>query len=384
MRKSLLNLPQFILFLGVRGIRTSAVFIAFLKLIHYYFNFIFYELGVIYLVSSHDVARLAGVSQSTVSRVLNGSKNIKQSTVAKVERAIKELNYHPNMIARNLVKKKTNMIALITGHSHDPFYEESTRGIVTIAARNGYNVLVYFHKIDNDKMLYNQVLSAPVDGIIMSSILLNDSIFPILESLEGKPYVTFNRKHSRGTNYFEIDNIKAGELITDHMIEIGHKNIAYIGGPLQASTFYGRLEGYKMETSRHKVAVREEWIKTTDTSVESIIQACKELFSGIEYPTAIVAATDAIALTCMDFLLSKGFKIPEDISIGAIDNIEFSAHASIQLTTVGTHLSQSLGNLAMEHLINLIENKEKQINPVSTTIKPHLIVRRSTGKPRIK
>ncbi|PGZ91802.1 LacI family transcriptional regulator [Bacillus sp. AFS029533] len=339
---------------------------------------------MIYLVSSHDVARLAGVSQATVSRVLNGSKNIRQSTVEKVERAIKELNYHPNLNARNLVKKKTNMIALITGHTHDPFYEESTRGIVSIAAKKGYNVLVFFNKIDNDNMLYNQVLSAPVDGIIMSSILMNDSIFPVLESLEGKPYVTFNRKHSCGTNYFEIDNVKAGELITNHMIELGHKNLAYIGGPLQASTFHGRLEGFKKEANRQKIAVRDDWIKTTDTTIESIVQACKELFSGIEFPTAIVAATDAIALICLDFLLNKGFKIPEDISIGAIDNIEFSAHASIQLTTVGTHLSQSLGNLAMEHLINLIENKNKQLNSVTTTITPHLIVRRSTGNPRIK
>ena len=367
----------------IKVVLESALFIAFLKLIHYYFKLIYYELGVIYLVSSHDVARLAGVSQSTVSRVLNGSKNIKQSTVSKVERAIKELNYRPNMIARNLVKRKTNMIALITGHIQDPFYEESTRGIVTIAAKKGYNVLVYFHKSDNDNMLYNQVLSAPVDGIIMSSILMDDPIFPILESMEGKPYVTFNRKHSFGKNYFEIDNIKAGELITNHMIELGHKNLAYIGGPLQASTFYGRLEGYKTEANRQKIEIHEDWIKSTDTSVESIVKACKELFSGIEFPTAIVAATDAIALICLDFLLNKGFKIPEDISIGAIDNIEFSAHASIQLTTVGTHLSQSLGNLAMEHLINMIENKEKQIDPTTTTITPNLIVRRSTSQPRI-
>ncbi len=331
------------------------------------------------MVSSHDVAKLAGVSQATVSRVLNGSTLVKKDTVEKVERAMKELNFRPNLIARSLVKNKTNTLALITEHLHNPFYVESTRRIVKIAAKHGYNVLVFFHQIGDGTRLYEQVLSNKVDGIIMSSILIDDPIYQVLESLQDIPYVTFNRKHRLGMNYVELDNVHATSLSVDHVVSLGHKKIAYMGGSLLASTFYGRLQGFYQAISRHKIHIKDSWIKMTDTSSMSIKEACKELIEDADQPTAIIAATDAIAMTCLDYLLAYGYRVPEDISLTGIDNIDITSHHSIQLTTVGIKLEESMGELAIERLIEMIEQEDLRTSPVQITLEPCLMQRKTTG-----
>lgn len=332
------------------------------------------------MVSSHDVAKLAGVSQSTVSRVLNGSNLVKSATVEKVERAMKELQFRPNLVARSLVKNKTNTIALISEHLNNPFYVETTTKIVNIAAEKGYNVSVYFHHIGDDASLYHSVLSHRVDGIVMSSILIDDPIYSELEDL-GIPVVTFNRKHREGGNFIELNNGKASGIAVDHLVSLDHQRIAYIGGSQYASTFFGRQEGYLEAMSRHSLEVLNEWVKITDAREVAIKEALDDLVNlqDMERPTAIIAATDAIALECLDHLLQLGIRVPDQMSLCGIDNIKISAHNAMQLTTVGGQSQISMGELAIERLIEMIEQEESRQTPKQYTLEPVLIKRRTTS-----
>jgi DNA-binding LacI/PurR family transcriptional regulator len=332
------------------------------------------------VVSSHDVAKLAGVSQTTVSRVLNGSKLVKPATIEKVERAMKELQFRPNLVARSLVKNKTNTIALISEQLHNPFYVDTTTRIVNIAAGQGYNVLVSFHHSGDEAGLYQSVLNHRVEGAVISSILIDDPIYAELQDL-GLPFVTFNRRHREGGNFIELNNEQAAGIAVDHLVALGHRKIAYIGGPLTASTFWGRQMGYREAMRRHSLPVLEPWIQLTDTREEAIRKACEALsqLPGPERPTSVLAATDAIALKCMDHFLQLGIRIPEQISLCGIDNIEISAHRAIELTTVGAQSPISMGELAIKRLIDMIESEQARQAPEQCVLQPSLFHRKTTA-----
>ena len=211
--------------------------------------------------SSKDVAKLAGVSQSTVSRVLNTPEKVDRVKYEKVIEAMKELNYRPNSIARSLVKKQTKSIALISGPLHNPFFVETTTSIVNYSKLRGYNVNVHFENFGDNMSVYKDVLEREVDGIILSSILYNDPIFPELKK-QNIPFIMFNRKHKEPGNYVEMDNIQAGRIATEHLIELNHQNIICIGGPSNMTTFQGRYEGFRqvMEENGHESG----WIECQD------------------------------------------------------------------------------------------------------------------------
>ncbi|GBF12563.1 LacI family DNA-binding transcriptional regulator [Tepidibacillus sp. HK-1] len=332
------------------------------------------------MASSKDVAKLAGVSQSTVSRVINGSNNVRKETVQKVMKAMKELNFRPNNIARSLVKNKTNTLALISGHLHNPFFVETTTTIVNKASEKGYNTLVYFENQGNNMHIYQTVFSHKVDGIILSSIFIDDPVYYELEQL-GIPFVMFNRRHRQGGNFVEIDNYKAATIATQHLVSHGHKKIAYIGGPVYTSTFLGRQNGYIDTLKKNDILVDSNLIKVTDTSEEDVIKAIDELMA-IEFnrPTAILASTDSLAIFSINHLIRSGFKIPEDLSICGIDNIQISSHQSMQLTSVGVTSNKNMGEIAIRQLIKLVESKEKESLPMQITLDPKLIVRRTTAR----
>ncbi|EZH64757.1 hypothetical protein DH09_19760 [Bacillaceae bacterium JMAK1] len=327
------------------------------------------------MASSKDVAKRAGVSQPTVSRVINGSTNVNKATIEKVRRAMEELNYRPNLIARSLKQQKTKSIALISGALHNPFFVDSTTTIVNVANAHGYRTLVYFEEQGNNEAVYEEVLKQQVDGIVLSSIFIDDPVFKELEHSK-IPFVMFNRRHQAGGNFVEIDNEQAGALAANHLLELGHSKIAWIGGPTNCSTFDGRLLGYKKALGELGKAA---WIKETDTTESDVITAVDQLLALEEPPTAIFAATDAMALSCQSYLMNKGYRIPEDMSICGMDDIPMSRHAAIQLTTVTHEELKPMGQFAVEHLLHLIDSPKEVRGSMQVTLKPKLIARHSSG-----
>ncbi|MBB6448611.1 LacI family transcriptional regulator [Geomicrobium halophilum] len=330
------------------------------------------------MVSSKEVAKVAGVSQPTVSRVLNNPEKVNAETVNKVKQAMEKLNYRPNSIARSLKQQKTKYIALISGPLHNPFFVDSTTTIVNHAKEHGYHTLVYFEDQGDNLSVYEEVLRQQVDGIILSSIFMEDPIYKELVASE-VPFVMFNRRYQAGGNYVEIDNEKAGQLATNHLLKLGHTKIAWIGGPTYTSTFQGRLAGYQkaMEVTNHPV--KPEWVKATDTTEKAVVQAIDELLLLDDKPTAFFAATDSMALYCQNYLLRMGYRIPDHFSICGMDNIDITAHAAIQMTTLTHESNKPLGLHAIEHLIHMMEVESEERKIMQLTLEPKLIIRGTTG-----
>ena len=320
------------------------------------------------MVSSIDVAKHAGVSQTTVSRVLNTPHLVKGKTYKKVMRAIDELNYIPNGNARSLVRQKTGTIALISGPLSNPFFVDTTTSIVNYASQFGYKINVHFAANNNLEETYNSVFENKVDGIILSSILIKDPFYTkIVKS--GIPFVLFNRKHESNEYFVEMDNERAGEMATSHLLELGHTNISWVGGPLNMSTFKGRYNGYLRALRDSAIKLETENIFLTNATMEELSEVFLKIEKMKNKPTAICAATDAIAISMLNYFISAGYKIPDDISIIGIDNVEISGHASISLTTVGVASSAGLGHLAIEKLIHMIKEKDSTNVQITEDVK---------------
>ncbi|WNF36695.1 LacI family DNA-binding transcriptional regulator [Bacillaceae bacterium IKA-2] len=332
------------------------------------------------MTSSKEVAIKAGVSQSTVSRVLNDSSKVRPEVVEKVKWAIKELNYRPNSIARSLVKQTTNTIALISGSLHNQFYVETTAAIVCYAREQGYNVNVNFD-FDSAKdhtTFYEDVMNEQVDGIILSSILYDDPIFDKLSQL-GVRFVMLNRIHKQGEHYVEMDNYQAGQQAAEHLVNLGHRTIGWIGGSLQASTFFGRYQGFRDFLLEKKIPVYDEFFFENDTSKKEVTKALETMLAYRNRPSAIFAANDSIAFYIIDYLDSKGYSIPEDISLIGLDDVEWSGHSRIQLTTVRVKDRQSLGLTAVKVLMDLMLNDEsKDKNQI--TLPTEIVIRKTTSQ----
>jgi LacI family transcriptional regulator len=336
------------------------------------------------MVSSKDVAKLAGVSQATVSRVLNGSSRVDPNTRDRVRKAIEQLQYYPNLIARSLITRSTRTIALISGTLKNGFFVETTDAIVQYATRRGYRTMVYFQE-ENLEDIFEHVVGSKASGLLLSSIQLDD---PLYEKIVASriPCVFFNRKPREGGHYVIFDNERAAELVADHLLGLGHRRIAYLSGSTRVSTFNDRMRGFEKALRRAKVQVDPELVCMVDpTRTEEVEHAVRKLLLAADPPSAIFCSTDMLALLCMDIAASMGFRIPDDVSVAGIDNIRIAAHPFIRLTSAG-HAKFNLGEIAVEQLIELIEQQEgvrenAQQNFRQIVLQPELFVRNTT-KPR--
>lgn len=326
------------------------------------------------MVSSKDVAKHANVSQTTVSRVLNNPNQVNPTTREKVLHSIKELNYRPNSIARSLVNKETMSIALISERLHNPFFAESTTSIVDFANSKGFSVNVHFADAHDNTNVYQSVLNQQVDGIILSSILLNDPFYDELIQ-RNIPFIMFNRRHVNLGNFVEMNNYKAGYIATEYIIQHNHSDIIWIGGNLTTSTFHGRHKGFLDAMKHYQIQVNDSNTIITNTTRLDVHEKIIKAIARKKRPTAIIAATDSIALYVMDILGRNDYQIPNDISVIGIDNVSYSKHHSIQLSTVGTIDEINIGKLAIQHLIDLINEKNNEIGVIQETIDVQLFQR---------
>ena len=333
---------------------------------------------VIKLVSSKDVAKRAGVSQTTVSRVLNNPGAVRQKTIDKVNQAIQELGYRPNSIARSLVSNQTKTIALISGPLSNPFFMEATTAIVNYANEKGYRIHVYFENQWNQEETYDGIFETKVDGIILCSILYEDQIFEELKTLN-IPLVMFNRKHKEPCNFIEIDNEEAGYIATKHLIDLGHRNISWVGSHLSMTTFSGRLKGYERALKEAGIPLNENLVIVDGVKEESFEVSYQRLNGLLDTVTGIYASTDSIALSLLDRLISDGYQVPEDISLIGTDNVKLASHASLQISTVGNCQQVNLGLVAVKELFALMEEPEKNTEVIQTTLPVQLYKRETTG-----
>ncbi|MCM3716109.1 LacI family transcriptional regulator [Alkalihalobacillus oceani] len=331
-------------------------------------------------VTSKDVAKKAGVSQATVSRVINNYPHMKQSTREKVLKAIQELGFTPDQIARSLNMRKTSSIGLIVGDISNPFFAETAKVIISQARKSGFDVILTDteHESVNLEKSIESLVGKRVEGIIIGSVDLYDSKTRQFAET-GFPVVFYNTNiHEDIGNYVVLNNKKGAKVGVKHLVELGHRKIAYISGTLKYSNLSGRLEGFKEALKEYDLPFDKHLIKEFDVSSNGISTFLKAQMEQPNPPTAFFAASDQIAFTVMEAARELGLQIPDDISVIGFDNINISANPFINLTTISQQ-HRRMASIALENLLTLIKNDNEMIRNV---LEPELILRSTTTTPR--
>ncbi len=333
--------------------------------------------------SISEVAQMAGVSPSTVSRALNGKKGVGNEQREKIIRLAEKLGYQPNSLLHShgaAVRK--GLIALIVGDIRNPFYTDLEYRIQRILSANGDYMVVVFnteYAVDRELAILKMAERSGFSGIIMVTAQSEE----LQEALAGSsmPKVLVNRilPSYRGDSVL-TDNFQAGYLAAMHLIDLSHKNIGYVRGPLISSASFQRFEGFQQALSNFGLSIREENIFDCDLMFESG-RRCGEEFLARDYkdrPTAMVVGNDSAALGFIDACRKAGVSIPEELSVISFDDIVYSSIEGINLTTVSQHVEEMSRETARLLLRQLEGNAVK---PERIIISPELIVRGTTAAP---
>lgn len=327
-----------------------------------------------------DIAKKAGVSRSTVSRVLTNNPNVNDETRAKIKSVIEESEYQPSSIARGLSLGRVNIIALIIEDIRNPFYSELTWVIERILSKNGYIVVLCDTEYNPEKeILYLKTAKQyGFAGVVMISAMESSSLISILGSIDC-PVVLLNRylKAFEG-DVVVTDNFQGGYLATRHLIELGHNKIGMLTGPLDFSTHSDRHRGYKSALEAFNIDYREEYVVQSDLKMQGGYEYGLSLLEmGKNRPTAVFASNDLMAIGIMEAFKKNGLSVPEGLSIIGFDDIPIASTVGINLTTI-RHPYNEIGEKAVELILTKINRKDEQNKKV--IFSPKLIIRGSTSQ----
>lgn len=330
-------------------------------------------------ITIYDVAREANVSMATVSRVVNGNPNVKPVTRKKVLEVIDRLGYRPNAVARGLASKKTTTVGVIIPDISNIFFAELARGIEDIATMYKYNIILSNSDQNKDKELHllNTMLGKQVDGLVfMGGNITAEHV----EEFEKSPVPIVLAGSIEESNKMPSVNIDYEEAVYDSIkefIEKGHKNIAFVVGPLhEPKNTFKKLRGYQRALQDSGIPYNEELVVEGDYTYDSGIEAIEKLLEVADRPTAILVGSDEMALGVVHGAEDKGYKIPEDFEVITSDNTRLSLMVRPQLTTIIQPL-YDIGAVAMRLLTKLM-NKEKVSEQI--VVLPHRIEHRQSTK----
>lgn len=330
------------------------------------------------MTSIHDVAKEAGVSISTVSRVLNVSSNVLPETRALVEDAIQRLNYHPNRLAQQFRSQQTKMVLVIVPEIGNSFFSDILIGIEEVASKLDYNVLLVDshgnHTIES--RCYEMLTQKLVDGIITFSIGIPKED---LTRLAAQNPIVVGIRYFADQNVANvtIDNIKAIKDITSYMLNLGHKKICYLAGPADVPVYKDRISGYKEALRERGIPINQSLITNCQPDVQGGYDAISSLLHNSDQKfSAIVASGDIMAIGAMRALNDRGLKVPDDVAISGFDDIAFAALVTPSLTTVRQPKHQ-IGVRTMEKLMDLIDGKS--LSSHRDILNYEIVLRESSG-----
>ncbi|APH05744.1 LacI family DNA-binding transcriptional regulator [Bacillus weihaiensis] len=334
------------------------------------------------IVTIKDVAKKANVAPSTVSRVIANSPRISEKTKKKVREVMEELGYHPNFQARSLAAKSTQAIGVIMPNSayyafQNPFFPEVLRGISTSAHDNKYGI--YLSTGSTEDEIYNEVtsmvLGRRVDGVILLYSRINDKTMNFLQS-SNFPFVVVGRpdEHDERISYVDNDNIFITKQVTNYLIDLGHQNIAFVGGSTDFVVTVDRLNGYKLALKDAGISFKKEYMVFEDFIKENGRKAIESLMNLNDPPTALVTQDDLIAYEMISHLEDMGIRVPQDISIVSFNNLMLSEHSKPPLTSIDICIYQ-LGFEATKCLLEKISIPDTL--PKRITIPTKFIERKS-------
>jgi len=326
-----------------------------------------------------DIARRCRVSPATVSRVLNGFAHVRADTRARVKQEIRRVGYRRNGVARSLVLMRTRTLGLVLSDITNPFYAEIARGIEDQATRYGYTtVLCSTDNLPKRQREYIQILlERRVDGLILGSVRLREPEVEALAQGEGFPVVLVNRRlRSSRVDCVVVDNSGGARQLVEHLIRLGHRQIAHIRGPQQFSTGYDRFRGYRDTLRAHGLPYDPRLVVAGAFRYADGRAAAHRLLAGPIRPTAIFAANDLLALGALEALAEAGVRVPQEMAVVGFDDVEPSSYRAIGLTTMSQRIAD-MARLAVDLLVERIERGRR--DPRQIVLPSQLVVRRSCG-----
>ncbi|MGE5583793.1 MAG: LacI family DNA-binding transcriptional regulator [Bacillota bacterium] len=335
-------------------------------------------------VTINDIAKIAKVSPSTVSRVMANNPKISDATREKVFKVMKELNYHPNIIARSLANKTTRIAGVVIPGMAEkafqhPFFPEVLRGISSMAHKHRYNILI--SSVDNpeeEKQTLKQFVHGGItEGIILLASRINDpSVSELIKT--DFPFVVIGKPENENeVNWVDNNNFTAGYELVRHFISQGHRQIAFIGVTPGYIVTLDRLEGYKKALSDFGLSVDERLIVESKFSDDNGYDLIKQLLERGVNPTGVIACDDFLAFGALRFLSEQGLKVPENIAVAGFNNVPLSLYSHPSLTSVEIN-AFLLGSKAFELLLAAINSDFKSYN--RAIVPAELVIRESTLK----
>ncbi len=344
---------------------------------------------------SKDIAKLAGVSRSTVSRVVNNYSNVSVEAKEKVSKIIEKYGYVPHGPARTLAGKHNTIIGVfITNVNlgtekfsifHNAYYSPFTAAIIDYADELGYNALISITNNNSDfrkirDLFYNRTLSG---GIFIGAYNDLPEIYNLIEAGYKLAIIDQDQEHGAkvNENYIIVNsnNLEGARTATRHLIDYGHSEIAHICGDTKKLSGVKRLDGYKKEMNEAGLRVRKDYIVNGNFTEDSGYECAKKLLTGENKKniTAIFCSNDSMAIGAMKAIMEMGLKIPDDISIVGYDDIRIASYTSPSLTTIKSSILE-MASIATKNLINFIENgiDSTEFHTIST----ELVIRESTKK----
>ena len=331
------------------------------------------------MATMKDIARLAQVSTSTVSHVINGSRFVSDEIREKVMRIVVELNYTPSYIARSLKVKATKTIGLLVTATNNPFFSEVMAGVEQYCQKNQYNLIIATTGGDAKRLQQNlqTLIHKQVDGVLL---MCGDSRFQAdMELTVPLPLVVMDWWFTELNADKILENSEyGGYLATKSMVDVGHQKIGIITGNLRKSVAKNRLQGYKKALSEANIVLNPDWIVESHFDFEGGIVGAQKLLALSDRPTAIFCCSDTIAIGAYQAIQNQGLRIPQDISIMGYDDIELARYLFPSLSTISQPKAE-LGKLAVETLLQRIQ--EPNENYRTLVLEPTCILRESISSP---
>ncbi len=335
------------------------------------------------MVTLEEIATLAKVSRSTVSRVINNDPNVSDVTRERVKQVIEQINYHPKMAARRLAGGHTGVIGLLVpmGIStlfKDPFFSLIVQGVSSACNAANHTAMLWLAEPEYERRTVREFLhNHVIDGAIIASMLIDD---PLLKALiEGDlPFILIGRyPASADVSYVDVDNQNAAFENVSYLARMGYNRIATITGPLNMIAGFDRLEGYTKAMRHYGLPVDEGMIVEADFSEQGGYLAMRKLLPC--KPEAVFVASDTMAIGAMQAVKDAGLLIPEDIAITGFDDMPFAASSSPALTTIRQPI-QFMGSMAVRTLIDMIDHPSASHHHI--ILPTELVIRASSRSPR--
>ncbi len=329
-----------------------------------------------------DIAKEAGISYSAVSRALNGLKGVSDETRDRVKKIAEEMEYFPNAVARGLVQQETGTLGLIIPDITNPFYPELARSIEEKASKAGYSTFLCNtnYDLEKEESYLMKLIEKRVDGIILAPVSSRTNMLEEKKKLPVPCVYLGNAPDNTKYSYVITDNIRGGYLAARTLIEKGYRNIGFIGGTDGGSSVDERFMGFRDAMERYNIPLNEKYIRLENWRRKTGYEIMEQMINSNDFPEAVAAGNDFLALGIIQKIREKGLRVPEDIAVIGFDDIPNAAWPEIELSTIRQPKIQ-MGESAVELLLEQIKDKKdknhESAGPVRIILDPELILRKT-------